>query len=435
MKLTARLTALIFLAALVARPAFAEDATAPTDYFREGVTARSLGMGNAFVGLADDESALYWNPAGLSLLKGTWVSTTRTTKDEFDINTQSLSLALPSGRAMAGFNLVYSSLGKVPRSVYNDVTDRWEYDGNFFGEDDTAFSLSYAKPYKKNLYLGATLKSVRQKIAEDRFSGWGLDIGAIMEMDNGLRAGLVLQNVGDMDIGTDSVPMNVRLGASTRLRSVNNLLLSAAYESDYVGDSIFSIGAEYEINKSVVARVGSSDGKFSAGLGVNFENFRLDYSFCEDPDSGDLSKLTLGRFMETGKKRPKEEAAKPAPEPQQPKPAPAAEEKKEKEVRRKKTEEKEEKKEEKPKEEPVKSIGKRKTISGTLERYTTPEAPSKQPYKIQPEKGAMQGDRTPGMKSFEEITGGTAPAAAPAPAAEEKPESEGKGEGIYRMGQ
>ncbi|MCK5738648.1 UPF0164 family protein, partial [bacterium] len=30
-----------------------------------GVGARALGMGGAFVGIADDASALYWNPGGL----------------------------------------------------------------------------------------------------------------------------------------------------------------------------------------------------------------------------------------------------------------------------------------------------------------------------------------------------------------------------------
>ena len=34
------------------------------------IGARSLGMGRAYVGLADDASALYWNPAAVMKLKG-----------------------------------------------------------------------------------------------------------------------------------------------------------------------------------------------------------------------------------------------------------------------------------------------------------------------------------------------------------------------------
>ncbi len=37
------------------------------------IGTRALGMGGAFVGLADDATALYWNPAGLANIKGAYV--------------------------------------------------------------------------------------------------------------------------------------------------------------------------------------------------------------------------------------------------------------------------------------------------------------------------------------------------------------------------
>src|ERR1700722_3572912 len=39
-----------------------------------GVGARALGMGGAFVGLADDSTATYWNPAGLTGIQDCEVS-------------------------------------------------------------------------------------------------------------------------------------------------------------------------------------------------------------------------------------------------------------------------------------------------------------------------------------------------------------------------
>src|SRR5438132_5016171 len=38
----------------------------PGEFLSFGAGARSLAMGSAFVGVADDASATYWNPAGLS---------------------------------------------------------------------------------------------------------------------------------------------------------------------------------------------------------------------------------------------------------------------------------------------------------------------------------------------------------------------------------
>jgi long-chain fatty acid transport protein len=37
------------------------------------VGTRALGMGGAFVGLADDASAIYWNPSGLAFIKGSYI--------------------------------------------------------------------------------------------------------------------------------------------------------------------------------------------------------------------------------------------------------------------------------------------------------------------------------------------------------------------------
>lgn len=46
-----------------------EDGGQPGAFLSYGAGARSLGMGKTFVGVADDASATYWNPAGLAQLK------------------------------------------------------------------------------------------------------------------------------------------------------------------------------------------------------------------------------------------------------------------------------------------------------------------------------------------------------------------------------
>ena len=47
----------------------AEDGGRPGAFLDFGASARSLGMGKTFAGVADDSSAVYWNPAGLAQLK------------------------------------------------------------------------------------------------------------------------------------------------------------------------------------------------------------------------------------------------------------------------------------------------------------------------------------------------------------------------------
>ncbi|TMQ52465.1 MAG: hypothetical protein E6K74_12280, partial [Candidatus Eisenbacteria bacterium] len=55
---------------LVTAPAWGEQETggAPGSWLSTYVSARTLGLGGAFVGAADDASSVVWNPAGLSML-------------------------------------------------------------------------------------------------------------------------------------------------------------------------------------------------------------------------------------------------------------------------------------------------------------------------------------------------------------------------------
>ncbi len=59
---TLAISALIFAQNVAAQP----EITLGNDF---GVGARAMGMGGAFIGVADDSTALHWNPAGLSQIK------------------------------------------------------------------------------------------------------------------------------------------------------------------------------------------------------------------------------------------------------------------------------------------------------------------------------------------------------------------------------
>lgn len=361
---------IVAMAALIAVAAcgnsFAADSLSRTDFFWEGVSARAFGIGGAFGALADDAGASYWNPAGLYLLNSGEFYTTRSTKDIFDITTQTLNAALPSGNGISALNVVYSTSGNFLLTKTDPATGRLTPD-RIIEENDSGVAFSYAWPSRDDLFVGATLKSARQKLGGASASGWGFDIGAIYQYDYATRLSLAVQNIGDMEVGTDVIPMNVKVGAMRKFER-DRLALAATYDFNYLEDEFFSIGAEYAVEDTFFARMGATDGDFSAGVGFAYEDFKVDYAFRNDDASGDEQKLTVGYMIESSRKRMpgRKDKLKPAPAP-----APVVEQitaPERKPMKEKAAEKPESRKEEKTEEKPSKEETKKDDSDSTKSR-------------------------------------------------------------------
>ena len=81
-----------------------------TDPVEIGIGARPIGMGKAFVALADDVNAVYINPAGLAGLK-TWQVMSMTTKLINEINYVSLAGTYNTEYGTFGLGYVGANLG------------------------------------------------------------------------------------------------------------------------------------------------------------------------------------------------------------------------------------------------------------------------------------------------------------------------------------
>ena len=67
------------------------------EFLRIGVGARALGMGSAFVGLADDGTAAFWNPAGLATLSERQVTAMHAEQFGSIVQYDFLSYVMPVG--------------------------------------------------------------------------------------------------------------------------------------------------------------------------------------------------------------------------------------------------------------------------------------------------------------------------------------------------
>jgi long-subunit fatty acid transport protein len=263
--------------------------------------ARSDGMGRAYVAVANDANAVWWNPGALAFTTGHDISTMYTKlvpdlADDVFFSYTSYTQHV-EGWGGLGFSLGYLSYGK---SIATDV------DGNELGtftSYELAPTLAYGTELMKDMGFGVALKLVRVDLApadktQDRAAGRGTtfaaDIGGLYKLPKMKSSvGLVIQNLGpniayiDQD-QSDPLGRNVKLGVGvTPLETeVYRVLLTADVNKSLLshGAWIENAGGEFEFNRLLALRAGyvydprGTVKDLTYGLGLNYRGIRIDYA-------------------------------------------------------------------------------------------------------------------------------------------------------------
>jgi hypothetical protein len=82
------------------------------------VGARQMAMGGTFVGIADDMSAVYWNPAGIAMLdqRGFHVTSTLSNRDTYNYDDFLVCIWPEHGDLTVGLSLIREHLGEFAES-------------------------------------------------------------------------------------------------------------------------------------------------------------------------------------------------------------------------------------------------------------------------------------------------------------------------------
>ena len=220
----------------------------------EAVGMRALGMAGAFVGVADDASATYWNPAGL--VTGPVVSLiAETNRSDFDLAPVPVGLAVPPGTlASLGQSGTLVALGTWPIGAtyyrLSTSTARVLTPGPVPPPDGTAANLgrltathlgvNVLHSIVSGLHVGAALKYVHGSAGtldvapapadpldaagdlDTRGSStFDFDAGVVADMRR-VRLGLAVRNVLEPEFDTPQagtrlqLPRQVRAGGSVR---------------------------------------------------------------------------------------------------------------------------------------------------------------------------------------------------------------------------
>jgi len=175
------LLCLILIAAFGIR-VFAQAPKYSNEFLSIGVGARAMGMSNAFVSVADDATAGYWNPAGLLQLNSDAQIALMHTEYFAGIASYDYgSIAFKADENSAlGFSYIRFGVDDIPNtSELIDSEGNINYDRiRSFSASDNAFILSYARRLNENFKLGVNAKVIRRTAGSFAGAwGFGLDAG------------------------------------------------------------------------------------------------------------------------------------------------------------------------------------------------------------------------------------------------------------------
>ncbi len=297
---------LLFLISVTSWGVNSKVGTTAYGFLKIDVSARSTAMGGAFVGLSDDEAALYFNPAGLIQIETKRFFTTYNNYIT-DIQSGFLGYVHPySENTRLGGSISYFNYGSFTR------TDADGSPRGTFGASDFALAVSLTKGINSQFSLGATGKFIYEKIEGYSSDALALDLGILyISRDTRTRIGGVGQNIGNQLKGhtkshKDPLPSSVKLGISHHMRELP-LIVAFDVAKPFDNDIFFNLGGEFTAFKPLYLRFGwSSFGKnfktdsdkdnlagFAAGFGVTWKVYRFDYAYSSYADLGGVHKISI----------------------------------------------------------------------------------------------------------------------------------------------
>lgn len=254
----------------------------PGAYLRLGYGVKALGMGSAFTAIANDGSALFWNPAGLSQLKQTELT------GMYSI----LSMDRQQNYASISFpiqNFATFGIGWLQYGV-SDIDKRDEY-GNAIGtfsDNEMAIIFGFGSRIGSIFSYGATAKYLNHTLDDNKSNGFGFDLGFILhDIFKVFNVGAAIQSFAsslkwESTDNKEEIPYVIKTGIGIKVPNLP-LTLTADYEMLEESTSKYHFGAQLNLFKGLALRAGYNNEYFTAGcsitIPINNSQFEVDYAY------------------------------------------------------------------------------------------------------------------------------------------------------------
>ena len=285
-------------------------------FLKIGVGGRAAAMGESFIAISDDASALYWNPAGIAqfsknqliISHNVWVA---------DINNDFIGAVYH----LDDDNSFGASLTAVTMDDMPVTTEFAPFGtGEYFGYTDIAVSITYARRMTKQFSFGGSVKYIEETLDKLKMRGVMIDLGTFYRTGLGsTRFAVTVSNFGselapdgqvtlvgnrEVDEWQSFAPPTIfRIGFALEPYESEEHRVTTSIQLNHPNDNSenVAIGAEYGWRNMFFLRGGYKfnvdEQNFSFGLGIqvpiSIAEFSFDYAFTNFERLGSAHRFSI----------------------------------------------------------------------------------------------------------------------------------------------
>jgi hypothetical protein len=285
-------------------------------FLKLGVGSRASALGGAFVAIANDASALYWNPAGLVQFDKNEVIFSHN-KWVVDIN-HDFAGAVYHLDETNTFGVAFTSLNMEQMKVTTEFAPFGT--GEYFSYGDIALAVTYARKMTDQFSFGGTIRYIEETLDRLKMRGVMIDLGTYYWTGLGTtRFAVTVSNFGNQlapdgkviligkreksDWQSYSPPTIFRIGFAFEPYQSEDNRITTSIQLNHPNDNSENVatGLEYSWKDIVYLRGGYvfnvDEQNYSLGFGVNVPISvalcSIDYSYTNFTKLGNSQRFSI----------------------------------------------------------------------------------------------------------------------------------------------
>ncbi|MBU0507766.1 PorV/PorQ family protein [bacterium] len=245
--------------------------TAGVQFLKISPSCRAVGMGEAYVAVANDASAIFHNPGALARIERPEATVSYI---DYVVGLQygflGFTHPLKKWNGAWAVSVIYLTTDDMDETT----PERPNGTGRTFSAGDLALGFSYSQKLTDKFSVGGTLKYINETLADKSAHGWAADVGTYYYTGwRSVRIAMLTSNFGpDMNFvdGPFPLPMNFTFGVAGYLLNTSDrqwwtgsdsvgthaLMLGFAWSHPNDNLEVYNIGLEYGFQDLAFLRFG-----------------------------------------------------------------------------------------------------------------------------------------------------------------------------------